>query len=215
VLCSRCNRNVQPIVAFDLDGVLGDYHEHFHRFAEQYLRRRIVGEAYDGSIPHREWWRDHGVPVAQFRDIKLAYRQGGMKRSQPPNKPMIDGIRRLKRRGVEIWITTTRPYLRLDNVDPDTRFWLEHNGIEFDHLMYDDSKYQKLAAMVDRARVAAIVDDDGEMYDDAEDVFGVSVPILYRHHYNRGVSRSYSARSANEAYDMVRQRVERWERRFG
>jgi phosphoglycolate phosphatase-like HAD superfamily hydrolase len=216
MLCSSCSVRVKPIVAFDLDGVLGDYHGHLHRFAEAYLGRRFgIQMPYKGDIPHREWFEMSGIDNATFRDIKLAYRQGAQKRSMPANRDMIGLVNRLARQGVEIWITTTRPYLRLDNVDPDTRHWLERNEVEFDHLMYDDNKYPKLASMVERSRVIAIIDDELEMVEEAESAFNSGTPILWRNRYNKEVFHSITASSTKELRLMIMDRLARWERDYG
>jgi hypothetical protein len=74
----------------------------------------------------------------------------------------------IRRSEAEVWLCTTRPYLRLDNVDPDTREWLRRNGIEYDALLFDPSfedgcsKYDELARQVG-PRVASVVDDLPEM----------------------------------------------------
>lgn len=212
MLCSRCSSRVKPIVAFDIDGTLGDYHGHIADFATNYLGREIPRSDYDGSIPHREWFKKYGVGVREFREIKLAYRQGGMKRSMPHWPNRIDVVQAIRRHlNVELWLTTTRPYMRLDNIDPDTRFWLDRWEVPYDFLLYDETKYQELAQRVDRSRVVAIVDDVDEMYDDAEALFGKDVPILVKSLYNREVSRPNNL-AGGELYDEIRRRVQDYER---
>jgi FMN phosphatase YigB (HAD superfamily) len=84
LLCSNCSRRVKPIVAFDIDGTLGDYHGHIHRFAAEYVSTSDNGAMslleslnnYDGTMPHSEWFYEHGIDLAEFRAIKLAYRHG-------------------------------------------------------------------------------------------------------------------------------------------
>jgi hypothetical protein len=56
-------------------------------------------------------------------------------------------------------------------VDPDTRFWLERHQIKYNHLLYDDHKYLRLAELVDSERVMGVVEDLSDMMDEAETVF--------------------------------------------
>lgn len=71
--------------------------------------------------------------------------------------------RALRRAGAEVWICTTRPYLRLDAIDPDTRHWLRRNKIQFDHVLYGEHKYRDLVKQVDPARVVAVYEDLPDM----------------------------------------------------
>jgi hypothetical protein len=118
-------------------------------------------------------------------------------------------------RGAELWLTTTRPYLRLDNVDPDTRWWIEKHEVPFDYMLYDECKYQELARRVDRARVVAVVDDLDEMYDDADAVFGPGVPILYKTQFNSGVVRPTIAANGRDLWNEINRRLETYERHYG
>lgn len=180
MLCSSCSKTVRPIVALDIDGTLGDYHSHFVEFLIEYTGME-PGEAvppYQGVGSFRQWaefaW---GIDTRTFRDAKLAYRQGARKRTMPVYPYAARLCDRVRQLGADLWVTTTRPYLRLDNVDPDTREWLRRQGIDFDGLLYDDRKYQRLGELVDHDRVVAIVDDLPELIEEAAEVFGSSVPI--------------------------------------
>jgi hypothetical protein len=109
-----------------------------------------------------------GVPHHEYRHCKLAYRQGGMKRTMPVYPGASELTHGLFNAGAEVWICTTRPYLRLDNIDPDTREWLSRNGIRYDAVLFDDqfgtqealdSKYAELTRQVDFRRIVSVVDD--------------------------------------------------------
>jgi hypothetical protein len=201
MLCSKCSEIVKPVVALDIDGTCGDYHGHLIRFAEAYLgsagptaeRRgyptRITWEL-DGSIPMREWFCHYfNVSVDIWRDIKLAYRQGAQKRSMPVYPGAGNLSRVLQAAGAEVWITTTRPYQRLDNIDPDTQAWLQRNGIKFDYMLYDENKYGQLAQRVGVDRVVGILEDLPEQYDAAEAIFGEGVPLHRVNPYNAAAVR--------------------------
>lgn len=132
-----------PIVALDIDGTLGDYYNHFRRFAEGYLQETLPEPNWDNTD---EFSEALGLNKDVYRDIKLAYRQGGMKRSLPT---IDDGVRTLVHdirsdMGAQVWIATTRPWQRLDNIDPDTQFWIRKNLGKVDGVIYGEDKYQDL-----------------------------------------------------------------------
>lgn len=179
--CSSCSKKVKPIVACDIDGTLGDYHGHFHWFCSKYFAR-------PGLTYHQDPWNGEGdfedylgLTRVEYREAKLAYRQGGMKRWMPLYPGAKEMIRELRSMGAEVWIATTRPWQRLDNIDPDTRFWLEIHGIEIDGLLYGEDKYRQLCEAVDKERVAAVIDDLPEQYEIAAG-FGLPVMLRNNHH---------------------------------
>lgn len=179
----RTNGHGKPIVSLDIDGTLGDYHSHFLAFAEGWFGRKFPDpKEINPGLP---LWKFMKVPLEDYRQCKLAYRQGGLKRTMPA----YGGIRLLtsylrKSLGAEVWICTTRPYLRLDNIDPDTREWLARNGVEYDAVLFDriDEKGSKYSELKDQAgdRVCSIVDDLPEMLDAARDEWPMDLwPRLY------------------------------------
>jgi uncharacterized HAD superfamily protein len=213
--CTDCSKEVRPIVCVDIDGTLGDYHEHLRQFAEDYLGRELPDcWAGEGINDINDFWK---ISKPIYRDIKLAYRQGAQKRLMPAftgasqfvwllhTDPLINA---------EVWITTTRPWQRHDSVDPDTREWLRRNNIYFDHLLYGVDKYYDLSKIVDPSRVVLVLDDLPEDYDSAAKHFGEKVPVLWaNNHNNNNVCRR--ERTVRESYQAVltraTKRVKEWE----
>lgn len=116
-----------------------------------------------------------------------------------------------------MWLCTTRPYLRLDNVDPDTREWLRRNAIEYDALLFDPAheedgtKYHELARQAGN-RVASVVDDLPEMIEAAHDagLGGLLGPILRDQPYNRHYVNWRRSGSCEEIQIRVLHDIERW-----
>jgi hypothetical protein len=88
-----------------------------------------------------------------------------MKRSMPCYEGASELTHTLRRgkHGAELWICTSRPYLKLDSIDPDTRHWLLRNRIQYDNMIYGDRKYYDLVHQVEKSRIVAVVDDLPEM----------------------------------------------------
>jgi FMN phosphatase YigB (HAD superfamily) len=220
VKCSGCSAQILPVVALDIDGTLGDYHSHIYDFACAYLGEHpSLGSPYgadgppwfDGSINFGSWIQQvFEIDRRIYRDIKLAYRQGAQKRSMPVFPGARDIARAAHAIGAEVWIATSRPYLRLDNIDPDTRHWLSRHEVGYDHAIYSEEKYNELAKLVTPERVCFVLDDLGDMYDQAAANFGDAVPTLRRTFWNRGVWRPRVVEDLGAALLMLRAHVEDW-----
>lgn len=220
--CTDCGSLIRPVVAIDIDGTLADYHGHFLKFAGEYLGmptilHAVVGDVgYDGSEGFKEWFcGNFAADERTWNDVKLAYRQGAQKRSAPPYKDAAMPAKTAEAAGAEVWLTTTRPHLRLDGIDPDTRFWLKRMGISYYGLLYDEDKYRVLAERVEPDRVVAVLDDLPEQYDAANEQFGEGTAILRRQRYNRGVEREAWVDDLAKAAEIIQFRVEHWRATHG
>lgn len=206
-LCTECSTPVKPIVAVDIDGTLGKYHQHFTRFFFQYWAMPIPEIPYQGGQSFSDWI---GCDKATYRETKLAYRQGGGKRTMPLYKGAQELMRELPKMGAEVWLTTTRPYLRLDSTDPDTRFWLRRHGIAYDYLLYDEDKYQKLADRVDWGRVVMVLDDLTPQLASARGYFGDSATMIQRDSNSLDPWDGPVARDLTDAKARAAIRIAKW-----
>jgi uncharacterized HAD superfamily protein len=186
VILSRHNR---PVVGLDIDGTLGDYHAHFLWFATQWFGRSFPPP--DEVNPGMRLSTFMGIPHDEYRECKLAYRQGGLKRFMPCYPYASELTRNIHKAGADVWICTSRPYLRLDNIDPDTREWLSRNSIHYDAVIWEGlgegteaTKYYDLVDQVGLNRIVAVTDDLPEQTADAERQ-GISQVYLRDQPYNR------------------------------
>lgn len=209
MLCSKCSAPVKPVVAIDIDGTLADYHGHFLRFACDWTNKLPwpTGEwarGYRGNEPFRDWFcRAFDVDVTTFRQIKLAYRQGGLKRTMPVYDGAHELVNGLREQGLEVWLTTTRPWDRYDRVDPDTRDWLRRHQIAFHGLLYHDNKLHELSERVEPERIVAVLDDEAEVLEGAAELPNAR-PILRRTKYNRDSPWSgLAALNLDDAYKEI------------
>lgn len=213
MLCSECGRGLRPVVSVDIDGVLGNYHKQFLSFSAIYLNQMAnlpYWLTYDGSVPLADWM---GIPKPLYRQVKLSYRQGGTKRWMEPFKDAPGFMMLLRDLDAEDWITTTRPYMRLDNIDPDTQEWLDRNYIKYDGLIYDEHKYERLVEIVGADRIVAVLEDQEDQYDNAERL-GLH-PILRRTSFNRSIRKPRIAENYSTAYSMIEQQVHMWYKEHG
>jgi len=202
---------VKPVVAVDIDGTLGDYHSHFLDFAVDYLNVEIPFN-YNGDIRFKDWFLNTtGESERTWYDIKLTYRQGAQKRTMPIYpfaKELCDTVLNQE---AELWITTTRPFQRLDNIDPDTRNWLDrHDIVGYTGLIYDEDKYHRLREIVGPDRVCAVLDDLIGAIHEAHIYFGPKVPILRQTDWNIAIDYPRAALNLTQASNMITNRIESW-----
>lgn len=199
--------NGKPIVALDIDGTLGDYHRHFLRFAEGWIGRPMPSP--DDINPGLPLYKFMGVSKATYRQCKLAYRQGGLKRSMPVYDGAAELCRVLRKMGAEAWICTTRPYLRLDNIDPDTRHWLRRGKIQYDAVLWGEYKYRDLVRSVGIHRVVAVMDDLPKLADQAR-TLGISNVYLRDQPYNRNDSEHTRVEDCAAALERIGEDIAVW-----
>lgn len=175
----------KPIVALDYDGTLGDYHTHFLRFAEDWYGRPMPLAENNPGLPLHQFM---GSGKEKYRRCKLAYRQGGLKRSMPIYPGASELTRHIRRRGAEVWICTSRQYLHLSNIDPDTRENMRRNGIQYDNVLYGPNKYRDLKKMAGSQPVLFAMDDLPEMVKVATDLgfFAILRDQPYNRHWRPG-----------------------------
>lgn len=198
---------IKPVIAVDIDGTLGDHYEHMARFAEMWTGHEIKYDPHAGwpnGATKFQFNRALGIGKSTYRQVKLAYRQGGMKRSMPCYDGASELMRGLRRAGAEVWITTSRPYLRHDSTDPDTRHWMRRNHITFDNLIYGDRKYYDLVRLVGKDRIVTILDDLPEMCMQAMRA-GIHPILIQRPHNELATYDGVSVATLEEALTVMKE----------
>jgi hypothetical protein len=170
-----------PVVAIDLDGTSGDYHGHFLWYLNNIYFpyghdiRDFAGQIKaNWNSARGEFSVALGMDKAEYRDAKLAYRQGGLKRCMPQfdNDHNLGGIQQdveaIRALGIQVWVTTNRPWMRLDNIDKDTKYWIDNNMGQVDGVIFSQEKYHDLIDNVGYDRILGVFDDLSENIQEAE-----------------------------------------------
>lgn len=164
-----------------------------------------------GGVPFH---KHLGISKTTYRQIKLAYRQGGLKRSMPVYPGMGEVTRMIRRSGVQVWIATTRPFLSLDNIAPDTKHWLVKRArAQYDNVLFGEHKYRDLVKAVGRKRIVCVFDDLPEMIDQALDL-GLRAYIRTQP-YNVDYARLDLAGRVDNASEMEWAFQQEWEKYNG
>jgi len=132
-----------------------------------------------------------------------------MKRSMPVYSGSRELAAGLRRAGAEVVICTTRPYLHLSNIEPDTAHWLRRNRIQHDGLIMGEHKYRQLAREYGKENIVMVLDDLPEQMDVA---LAVGLPAVLRlNGHNRiGAERYESVQNLTEAHLLGVQRISDW-----
>src|ERR1700746_3013491 len=203
----------KPVVGLDIDGTLGDYHGHFLWFATQWFGRSFPPP--DEINPGLRLWEFMAIPQHEYRECKLAFRQGGLKRFMPVYPFASELTSRIRKAGAEVWICTPRPYLRLDNIDPDTREWLRRNNIAYDGVIWEKldgtSKYEYLIKQVGLRRIIAVADDLREQTADAQRL-GIHTIYLRDQPYNRDATvAGFRVKDLSELWLAIEVNIGMWD----
>lgn len=196
----------RPVFGLDIDNTLGDYNGHFLRFAEGWLGKP-VDMNYDLRLP---MYRHLGVSKQTYRQCKLAYRMGGLKRSMPAWPWASDLTRTLRSWGADVYMCTTRPYLSHDNIDSDTRHWLRRNRMACKGVIWGEHKYRELARTVGRNNVVAVLDDLPEMCEQAASLGIWPVFALRQHNRHHAARFDSVAETEEETLLALKVRLEIW-----
>lgn len=198
----------KPVFGLDIDGTLAEYHLHFLRFARGWLGKPVEMH-YDGQVP---LYRHLHISKTTYRQIKLSYRMGGLKRSMPAIPWAAPLTRTLRSWGAEVWVCTTRPYLSHDNIDSDTRHWLRRHRFACQGIIWGEHKYRELARTVGSGRVVAVLDDLPEMCDQAA-ALNMSPVLALRNHNRHHGTRYAIAETEHETLEALKARLTLWKDR--
>lgn len=207
--CDECYGDLRPVVGVDIDGTIADYHMSFQLFVLRYFNsspKRARMRDWDGEGEFEDFL---GITKQQYREAKLAYRQGGNKRWSPIFEGAAKFVAAVRSLGVDVWLNTQRPWLRLDNIDPDTRFWLETHGIQYEGLLYDEDKYGLLVERVDPERIIGVVDDLKELLLRANELELPTFQIA-RHHNEHYTARWVRRGSLDDAFVWLKEGMAQW-----
>ncbi len=199
---------MKPIVALDIDGTLGNYHGHFLKFAEAWYGRPMpAADTINPGLPLHKFMR---TSKATYRQCKLAYRQGGLERSMPVYPGASELTQQVRKAGASIWLCTTRPYLKYDQLYKDTLHWCRRNHIQYDAIIHGPHKYRDLVRNVGAERVAAVADDLPELVEQAN---MAGLPTILRDQpYNRHYFPPHGMRAV-DMFDltyMISKLIQQW-----
>ena len=143
---------------------MAKYHRAYRDFLIQY-DNRVPWETPTTWTGLGEFRDVFGLTQKEHHERKVAFRAGGFKRWMAKFDSAVTMMQDLQEQPCEVWVTTTRPWMRMDNVDTDTMEWLRRWEIPYDRLLFDEDKYGRLTELVDPERIIMVLDDEAEQRD--------------------------------------------------
>lgn len=178
----------KQIVICDIDGVLGDYPKTFLEYVVS--RERSGGRDCkidtDNVTSYNLYEYLEGVvSTRDLKRYKQEYRESGEIRKEKTNLGAVEFLKKLRDRGFYIVLLTSRPFDQYKNLYLDTYIWLKSNDFEFDMLINDSKKRDKIVKLSENSTVKFIVDDDPKIVEGLLSLEGVGKIYLADKPYNR------------------------------
>jgi uncharacterized HAD superfamily protein len=135
-------KNSNKVVAFDLDGVIADYHSFFL----SYINKKSNSNFKDLFEAKKS------LNENTFKMIKDLYRQSGEKLNLKLKKGSKKIIDYYKDNNYKIVIITARPYHRYSRIYSDTLHWLKKHKINFDYIFWTSEKSIKIIKSIKKMK---------------------------------------------------------------
>lgn len=165
-------KKAKKIAAFDIDGVISVYPNHFIEYINKKLKT-----SYKNLFTIKDF-----VEEKKYREIKHEYRKSGEKLKIPLIESSKEVIDYFKNKGYFIVLITARPYDKYRRIYSDTLVWLKKNKIYFDHIFWSRNKSLKILS--DVSNLQFIVEDN---LDNANKISKMGYRVyLIDNQYNQG-----------------------------
>lgn len=181
----------QKVVICDIDGVLSDYPCTFLNFVKE---RYKEDTGHDLVLPATEvdnlnlydYLRDTISPV-DLKRYKKEYRQSGKIRDELVSPGSVEFLKELRKRNYRVVLLTSRPFSSYQNLQLDTFIWLTRNCLEFDDLICDTKKRDKIIKILENSEISFMIDDDPVIVEGVRGISGLKKVYLRDQSYNRKV----------------------------
>ena len=179
----------REIVVCDIDGVLGDYPFTFLEFVRTQEEVRY-GEPPLFSSTHVHTldlykYLEGEVSSSNLKYYKHFYRESGMIRHENVVKGAVEFLKALREKGYYIVLLTSRPFDTYKSLYLDTYTWLVSHGLEFDALLNDSKKRDKVSKLLETSDVKFVVDDDPKLIANLEGLDRLQKLYLVDRPYNK------------------------------
>lgn len=180
----------RKIVVCDIDGVLGDYPYTFLEFvrSEEYDVSPDDPPNFSSTDVHTldlYKYLEGEVPSSRLKYYKHVYRQSGRIRQENVVEGAKEFLKSLRDKGYYIVLLTSRPFDTYKSLYLDTYTWLISHGLEFDALLNDSKKRDKVSKLLETSDVKFVVDDDPKLIANLEGLDRLQKLYLIDRPYNQ------------------------------
>lgn len=153
----------RDIVVCDIDGILSDYPVTF--LENVTIMEAAAGRSVDidtDNVTNLDLYQylEGRVSSEDLKYYKHLYRSTGAIRDEKVLEGAREFLHQMKLKGCYIVLLTSRPFDTYKSLYLDTYMWLVRNSLEFDMLLNDSKKRDKITKILQSSRIRFIVDDD-------------------------------------------------------
>lgn len=143
------------IVGVDIDGVLADYPRSFVEYVNEKL-----GSSFDYKEVKKYNIADElGLSTEACINLKHEYRDEGAKRFIPVVEGAKQFLDDLKCMGYTVILLTARPIEKYKRIFADTQYWLNANKLQYDAILFDEYKGERLVKEFGKENISFFIDD--------------------------------------------------------
>lgn len=178
----------RKIAICDIDGVLGDYPATFLDFVSR--EESIAGyhsQFSSDNVTHLDLYKylEGKVSSDRLKYYKHIYRSSGEIRKESVLQGAQEFLHTLREKGYYVVLLTSRPFSTYKSLYLDTYMWLTSHGLEFDMLLNDSKKRDKITKLLETSDVQFIVDDDPKIISGLVGIDKLSKIYLMDRTYNQ------------------------------
>lgn len=196
----------RSVVICDIDGVLSDYPLTFLNYVaecEEYhgnkdIRQKIFSKPVDNLDLYS--FLENIVPTDSLMEYKRLYRTSGAIRKESVMDGAKTFLHKLKESGYYVILLTSRPFHKYNNLYLDTHMWLKSNGLEFDMLLHDSKKRDKITKILSDSTVKFVVDDDPKIVEGLLGIDRLDKIYLIDRPYNKTFTDSSNSKVKRVTY---------------
>lgn len=179
----------RKIAVVDIDGVLGDYPYTFLEFVRDEEEARYGRAPCFSSIDVHTLdlykYLEGDVSSSNLKYYKHYYRESGRIRQEKVVEGAKEFLHILRENGYYVVLLTSRPFDSYKSLYLDTYTWLISHGLEFDALLNDSKKRDKVSKLLETSDVKFVVDDDPKLIANLEGLDRLQKLYLVDRPYNR------------------------------
>lgn len=136
--------NDNKVIGIDIDGVLAKYPESFIKFIEDQEQINLNFFKFKRYDIYGQLSKFIDGGEKRMKELKHLYRLTGQKRFIEVVEGSVEGLKQLKMMGYSIVLLTARPYKQYRRIFSDTLEWLKENKFEFDAIVWDEEKEERI-----------------------------------------------------------------------
>jgi uncharacterized HAD superfamily protein len=156
----------RKVVGVDIDGVLAQYPKSLIDFVNEQKGTCFTVD----DVTSYDIFSDLGIDFMEGKELRHQYRESGKKKFIEAYPEASYFLKKLKQMGYVVVLLTARPYEKYKRIFADTQYWLRSNELEYDMILWDENKGERLVKEFGAENIEFFVDDVAKNANDISDM---------------------------------------------